>query len=74
MFAVPFTIFMLVSIQWWASAIFATIIAACLSYLFLSRQRNEVASTVHSWRNGTNADADNDLENAALDRASDSPQ
>lgn len=62
-------IFMLMSIEWWASALLATIIAVCLSYLLLGRQRNQVAATVQSWRNGTNADADNDLENAVLDRA-----
>lgn len=69
LFAVPFTVFMLMSIVWWASALLATTIAVCLSYLLLSRQRNEVALAVHSWRKGASADPDNDLENAALDRA-----
>lgn len=67
MFAVPFTIFMLMNISWWVSALLATVIAVCLSYIFLGRQRHEVAATVESWRHGTNEDADNDLENAALD-------
>ena len=69
LFAVPFTIFMLMSIDWWWSALLATTIAVCLSYIFLGRQRNGVAETVESWRHGTNSDADNDLENAALDAA-----
>lgn len=69
LFAVPFTIFMLMSIEWWASALLATAIAVSLSYLLLMRQRHEVAATVESWRHGTNTDADNDLENAALDAA-----
>lgn len=67
MFVVPFTIFMLMNILWWVSALLATVIAVCLSYIFLGRQRHEVAATVESWRHGTNEDADNDLENAALD-------
>lgn len=60
---------MLLSIDWWWSALLATTIAVCLSYIFLSRQRHGVAETVESWRHGTNSDADNDLENAALDAA-----
>lgn len=70
LFAVPFTIFMLMSIDWWASALLATAIAVSLSYLLLVKQRHEVARTVESWhRHGTNTDADNDVENAALDAA-----
>ena len=69
LFAVPFTIFMLMNIAWWASALFATGIAVSLSYLLLVKQRHQVATTVESWRHGTNTDADNDLENAALDAA-----
>lgn len=67
LFAVPFTIFLLLQIEWWVSALFATVIAVCLSYLFLRQQRHEVAATVESWRHGTNTDSDGDLENAALD-------
>lgn len=69
LFAVPFTIFMLMSIEWWASALLATGIAVSLSYLLLVKQRHQVAATVESWRHGTNTDADSDLENAALDAA-----
>lgn len=67
LFAVPFTIFMLMNIEWWASALLATVIAVCLSYIMLLRQRHEVAATVESWGKSTNTDADSDLENAALD-------
>lgn len=67
--AVPFAVLMMMNIPWWASAPIAVVIAGCLSYLFLSRQRDEVAETVQSWRHGgTSSDADNDLENEALDR------
>ena len=69
LFAVPFTLFMLLSIEWWASALLATAIAVSLSYLLLVKQRHQVAATVESWRHGTNTDTDNDLENAALDAA-----
>ena len=54
LFAVPFTIFMLMSIEWWASALLATGIAVSLSYLLLVKQRHQVAATVESWRHGTN--------------------
>ncbi len=72
LFAVPFTIFMLLRIEWWVSAILATVVAACLSYIFLRKQRDEVAATVQNWGKGEKRDADNDLENALLDRLSDS--
>jgi hypothetical protein len=53
----------------------AAVIAACLSYIFLNQQRNEVAEVVSSWRHGDHTDTDNDVENAALDRqAGDSRQ
>lgn len=71
LFAVPFVIFMVVGIWWWVSAITAAVIAACLSFLFLSTQRNEVATVVQSWGKGKSRDSDNDLENAAIDRDAD---
>ncbi|MEO6941582.1 MAG: DUF4229 domain-containing protein [Terrimesophilobacter sp.] len=68
LFAVPFVIFMLLGIWWWVSALTAAVIAACVSFLFLTKQRNDVATVVQSWGKGTKRDSDNDLENAALDR------
>lgn len=68
--AVPFAILMMMNIPWWASAPIAVVIAACLSYLFLNRQRTEVAEVVESWRHGDHRDDDNDIENDALDRDS----
>lgn len=67
LFAIPFTVLMLLEVWWWVSAILAAIVAACLSYLFLNRQRHEVAEVVESWRHGEHRDADNDIENEALD-------
>ena len=67
LFVVPFTIFMLLNIAWWASALLATAIAVCLSYLLMLKQRHALAATVGTWGKGTSTDADNDLENAALD-------
>ena len=55
-------------IWWWVSAIAAAIIAACVSYLFLGRQRDAVSERVHAWRQGgTSRDDDNEVENAVLD-------
>ncbi len=67
----PFTIFMLLNIEWWASALLATVIAVCLSYLLLLKQRHALAVKVETWGKGKSTDADNDLENAALDAAAD---
>lgn len=67
LFVVPFTIFMLLNIEWWASALLATVIAVCLSYLLMLKQRHALATTVETWGKGKSTDADNDLENAALD-------
>jgi hypothetical protein len=68
LFAVPFVILMILNVWWWVSAIVAAVIAACLSYLFLGRQRDAVSETVHGWRQGgTSRDTDNDVENAVLD-------
>jgi hypothetical protein len=68
LFAVPFVILMILGIWWWVSALAAAIIAACLSFLFLNRQRDAVSETVHGWRQGgTSRDDDNEVENAVLD-------
>ena len=67
LFAVPFTVFMFLNIEWWASALLATVIAVCLSYLLLLKQRHALATTVETWGKSKNTDPDNDLENAALD-------
>jgi hypothetical protein len=68
LFAVPFAILMAMGIPWWGSALLATVIGACLSYLFLDRQRREVAATLQYWRENSHRDRDNDVENEALDR------
>lgn len=68
LFVVPFAILMVLGIWWWVSAIAAAIIAACVSYLFLGRQRDAVSERVHAWRQGgTSRDDDNEVENAVLD-------
>ncbi len=68
LFAIPFIVLMLLNIWWWVSAIAAAVIAACISYIFLDRQRNDVAEAVAAWRSHSKTDTDNDVENAALDR------
>lgn len=65
--AIPFAVLMMLGIWWWVSAIIATVIAACASYLFLNRQRDEVAEVVSSWRTNAHSDADSDVENEAID-------
>ena len=68
LFVVPFAGLMMLGILWWVSALAAAVIAFCVSYLFLTDQRNGVSEVVAGWRNGTNSDAENDLENESLDR------
>ena len=69
LFAIPFGVLMFLRINWWISAPAAAIVAACLSYLLLRPQRDAVASTVYDWRHGDHHDADNDIENDAIDRS-----
>lgn len=65
---VPFVVLMLLGIPWWASALIATVIGLCLSYLFLHRQRSDVSEAIEEIRLSPKKDADNDLENEVLDR------
>ena len=43
LFAVAFTVLMVLNIVWWASALLATVIAFALSYIFFVRQRDRLA-------------------------------
>ena len=49
-FVVPFTIFMLLGITGWLSALIAAIVGLCLSYIFLSRSRNAVSTSIYEAR------------------------
>lgn len=44
LFAVLFAILMVLGIEWWLSAILATIMAFSLAYIFFYRQRVELAN------------------------------
>lgn len=59
---------MLVGMWPWLAAITAAVIATCISYLFLNKQRDEVAGVVSTWGKKGPVDVDNDIENDALDR------
>ena len=67
-FVVPFVALMLLRIDWWISVLAATVIGACVSYLFLASQRNAVSEVVAGWRKGDHKDTDNEIENESLDR------
>ena len=46
LFALLFAALMLMNVEWWLSAFFATVIAFAVSYIFLSHQRDDLAADV----------------------------
>jgi hypothetical protein len=67
-FAVALAVLILLSVNVYIAAIGAAIIGFCVSYLFLGKQRRDVAATIDHYRNQKIRDDDNDVENEALDR------
>ncbi|MCU1586218.1 MAG: hypothetical protein JWM49_2774 [Microbacteriaceae bacterium] len=68
MFAVTLAVLMLLGVNVYIAAIGAAIIGFCVSYLFLGKQRRDLATTIDRYRNQKVRDDDNDVENEALDR------
>lgn len=69
LFAAALTAMLLLGMDWWWAAIVATVVAFCISYIFFSEPRDALARDIHDRRQRAGADQDNDIENAALDRA-----
>lgn len=66
-FAVPFSVlYFVLGWSWWLSAIIATIMAFSLSIIFLSRQRETAAESIHDWRQRPRT-ADDIVEDEAVD-------
>lgn len=64
-FAVPFGILYAVGLEWWISALVAAAIGFCVSYIFLRRQRDDVARRLADVRaKGQKPGADEDAEDA----------
>ena len=69
MFLGLFLLFLALSIVWWLAAILAAVISFCLSYIFLAKQRNEVALDIAARRAAPpTGGADESAEDATDDR------
>ena len=72
MFAAILAILILVGVNPIIATIGSAAISFCLSYIFLTKQRDAVARSVVTIRSKkTTTDLDNDLENEAIDRLED---
>ena len=73
MFAVPLTILLLLLRQseWWLAALLSAAIGLCLSYIFLRKPRERIASDLYQARHRDKEPVhpDAESEDAALDRA-----
>jgi hypothetical protein len=67
-FAAALVVLIMLSVNVYIAAIGAAVIGFCVSYLFLGKQRRDVASSIDRYRNQKIRDDDNDVENEALDR------
>ncbi|MBO1901575.1 DUF4229 domain-containing protein [Leucobacter weissii] len=67
-FAVPFALLMLLGWYWWAAALVATLVAASLSVILLSRLRETAAKGVYDWRHQDRT-ADDIVEDEAIETA-----
>lgn len=65
-FAVPFAVLYLIGWHWLVAAVIATLVSVSLSIIFLSRQRETAAASVHAWRNRDRT-TDDIVEDAAVD-------
>jgi hypothetical protein len=64
-FAVPFGILYALGLEWWISALVAAAVGFCVSYIFLRRQRDDVALRLAEARaNGPKPGVDEDAEDA----------
>ena len=60
---------LLIGLELWVSAILATIVAFCISYIFFREPRDAIARDIYERRNSDAGDIEGDLENLSLDRA-----
>jgi len=67
-FTAIFVILMSLGLEWWVSALLATVIAFALSYIFFYRQRAELASDIQARvERNKKKDVDSALEDELLD-------
>lgn len=70
LFAALFAGLMLIGIEWWLSALFATVLAFAISYLLLHKTRDELALDLQHRRTHGSVDVDADAENDGSDAVS----
>lgn len=67
-FAVALAALLLLQVNPWLATVLAAVIGFCVSYIFFRGKRDELAKDIYQRRHTEQRDADNDLENEALDR------
>lgn len=68
-FAILLAVLVLVGVNVLFAAVIAAAIGFCISYIFFRGQRDAVAQSIVDIRSRKDRDADNDIENEALDRS-----
>lgn len=66
-FAVVLAALLLLQVNPWVAAVAAAVIGLCVSYIFFRGPRDQLAQDLYRRRHDEQRDADNDIENAALD-------
>ena len=76
LFVVPLVILLVLRIEPWISVVAAALIGLCLSYIFLRRSRNAVATDLYASRHRDKpaTTVDDDVEDAAIDSSEAVPQ
>ena len=69
LFAAALAALLLIGLELWVSAILATIVAFCISYVFFREPRDAIARDIYERRKSDAGDIEGDLENLSLDRA-----
>ena len=72
LFGSIFAVLMVLGLEWWLSAILATIMAFSLAYIFFYRQRRELAEDLQARiERSKKPDADSAIEDDAIDSEGD---
>ncbi len=67
-FAIVLAALLLLQVSPWLATVLAAAIGFCVSYIFFRGKRDELAKDIYRRRHTDQRDADNDIENEALDR------
>ncbi|MFP7762246.1 DUF4229 domain-containing protein [Marisediminicola sp. LYQ134] len=70
-FAVVLTALLLIGLEPWVSAIAAAVVGLCVTYIFFSRQREQVVTSFYEYRTAGPRDADADVEDELVEHDED---